>query len=55
MPTSPFQGEAASVGDQFCNFSTAFWALAYRFIGKLPAQFKAVGAGVALVFIDRHW
>jgi hypothetical protein len=54
MPTSPFQGEAGA-GDQFCHFSTAFWALGYRVIGKLPAQFKAVVAGVALVFIDRHW
>jgi hypothetical protein len=55
MPTSPFQGEATGVGDQFCYFSTAFWALTYRGIGKLPAQFKAVVAGVALVFIDWHW
>ena len=55
MPASPFEGEAAGAGDQFCYYSTAFWALAYRFIGKLPAQFKAVVAGVALVFIDWHW
>jgi hypothetical protein len=55
MPTSPFQGEAAGVGDQFCHFSAAFGTFINRVIGKLPAQFKAVVAGVALVFIDWHW
>jgi hypothetical protein len=55
MPTASLEGKAGAAGNQFCYFSTTFGAFAYRIIGKLPAQFELVVAGIALVFIDRHW
>ena len=54
MPAAPLEGKAGA-GNQFCHVSAAFWAFVYRIIGKFAAQFEAVAAGVALVFIDRHW
>jgi hypothetical protein len=54
MPATPLEGKGGA-GNQFCHFSTAFGTFFDRVIGKLPAQFESVTAGVALVFIDRHW
>jgi hypothetical protein len=54
MPPAPLKGESGA-GDQFCNFSPAFGAFVYRVIGKLPAQFETVAAGIALVFVHGHW
>jgi hypothetical protein len=54
MPATPLEGKAGA-GNEFRYFSTAFWAFAYRDIGKFAAQFKPIAAGVALVFIHWHW
>jgi hypothetical protein len=53
MPPSSFKAEAGA-GDLFCHFTAAFWANINRLIGKLPAQFKLIAAGVAFVFVNRH-
>jgi hypothetical protein len=54
MPATTLEGKAGA-GDQFCHFSAAFGTFIDGIIGKFPAQFEPVVAGVALVFIDRHW
>jgi hypothetical protein len=54
MPATPLEGKGGA-GNQLCHFTAAFGTYFDRIIGKLPAQLEPFAAGIALIFVDRHW